>query len=130
MPEGNLAVAAIPASGTSPTEIEGATTIDTAQAKTLFDRAVPFVDVREDSDWKAGHIPDAVNLELYNVFSEATLTEVAGKDEEVVIYCHGPSCGLSASACASAVSWGFKKVYYFRDGFPGWKTAGHPIATN
>jgi rhodanese-related sulfurtransferase len=22
---------------------------------------------------------------------------------------------------------GFKKVYFFRDGFPGWKTAGHPI---
>ncbi len=130
LPEGNLAVAAIPASGTSPIEIEGATTIDAAQAKTLFDRGVLFVDVREDADWKAGHIPDAVHLELYNVFSEATLTEVAGKDEEVVIHCHGPSCGLSATACANAVSWGFKRVYYFRDGFPGWKAAGHAIATD
>jgi rhodanese-related sulfurtransferase len=125
LPEGNLAVSAIPASGTSPTEIEGAITVDATKAKTLSDWAVPFVDVRDDADWKAGHVPGAVHLELYNVFSEATLTEVAGKDEEVVIYCHGPSCGLSATACANAVSWGFKRVYYFRDGFPGWKAAGY-----
>ena len=53
-----------------------------------------------------------------------------GKDEEVVIYCHGPSCGHSSIACANAVSWGYTKVYYFRDGFPGWKAAGHPTSTN
>jgi rhodanese-related sulfurtransferase len=129
LPEGVPVVAAFGA-GSSSTEIEGAITVDATRAKTLFDRAVPFVDVRENADWNAGHVPGAVHLELFNVFSEATLTEVAGKDEEVVIYCHGPSCGLSASACVSAVSWGFKKVYYFRDGFPGWKAAGYSTATD
>jgi len=130
LPEGNPAGPGLAAVGASPTKIEGAITVDAARAKALFERAVPFVDVREDADWNAGHIPDAVHLELYNIFSEAKLAEVVGKDEEVVIYCAGPSCPRSSSASASAVSWGFKKVYYFRDGFPGWKTAGHPIATN
>jgi rhodanese-related sulfurtransferase len=129
LPEGNPAGAGLAAVGTSPLTIEGATTVDPATAKTLFDRAVPFIDVRDDADWNAGHIPGAVHLELYNVFSEAKLTDVVNKDEEVVFYCQGTSCGLSSSACVSAVSWGFERVYYFREGFPGWKAAGYPIAT-
>ena len=111
-------------------KIEGAITVDATRAKTLFDRGVPFVDVRDDADWNAGYVPDAVHLELYNVFSEAKLSEVVGKDEEVVIYCAGPSCERSSTACANAVSWGFKRVYYFRDGFPGWKAAGYSTATD
>jgi len=126
LPEGSPVVAITPG-GTSPKKVEGAITIDATRAKTLFDRAVPFVDVRDDADWNAGHIPDAVHLELFNVFSEARLSKIVGKNEEVVFHCAGPSCGRSAGACVSAVSWGFTRVYYFRDGFPAWKAAGHPF---
>jgi len=125
LPEGSPVVAITPG-GTSPKKVEGAITIDATRAKTLFDRAVPFVDVRDDADWNAGHIPDAVHLELFNVFSEARLSKIVGKNEEVVFHCAGPSCGRSAGACVSAVSWGFTRVYYFRDGFPAWKAAGYP----
>ena len=31
------------------------------------------------------------------------------------------------SGAAMAVAWGFTKVYYFREGFPAWKTAGYAI---
>jgi TolB-like protein/rhodanese-related sulfurtransferase/Flp pilus assembly protein TadD len=126
LPEGSPVVP-ITVGGTSPKKIEGAITIDATRAKTLYDRAVPFVDVRDDADWNAGHIPDAVHLELFNVFSEARLSKIVGKNEEVVIHCAGPSCGLSAGACVSAVSWSFTRVYYFRGGFPAWKAAGHPF---
>ena len=44
----------------SPLQVEGATTVDAAAAKALFDRAVPFVDVRSKDLWEAGHIPGAV----------------------------------------------------------------------
>jgi len=85
--------------------------------------------VRENIEWKAGHIRGAVQLELYKVFSEARLSEVVAKDKEVVIYSLGPLAiwPHSARACATAVSWGFKKVYYFREGFPGWNAAGYPV---
>ena len=53
--------------------------------------------------------------------------EVVSKEEEVVIYACGAGCGVTARAVATAVSMGFKKVYFFRDGFPGWKAAGHPV---
>jgi TolB-like protein len=70
-------------------EVKGATTVEVATAKALFDRGVPFVDTREDSRWAEGHIPGAVNLEAYRVFSEIKLSGIVRKDQEVVIYCAG-----------------------------------------
>jgi rhodanese-related sulfurtransferase len=114
----------------SPTEVEGATTVDVATAKALFDRGVPFVDVRRASIYYDGHIPGAVNLHWVGKFTEAALGEIATKDQEVVIYAwhyrDGPWYERSSETCKKAVSWGFKKVYYFRAGYPGWKAVGYP----
>lgn len=114
------------AAASSPETVSGTTIVDAAAAKALFDQGVPFVDVRKDSDWDAGRIPGAEHLELKKVFSEEKLAEIAGKDQEVVIYCNGPKCMRSSEACAKAVSWGFKKVYYFRGGFPEWAATDYP----
>jgi tetratricopeptide (TPR) repeat protein len=72
-------------------EVEGATTADVATAKALFDRGVPFVDVRTEPNWKAAHIPDAVNLDLYEVFTEVELSKIVRKDQDVVMYCEHPT---------------------------------------
>jgi rhodanese-related sulfurtransferase len=40
----------------------------------------------------------------------------------------GPRCLRSSKACVKAVGWGFEKVYYLREGLPGWKAAGYPVA--
>ena len=68
-------------------EVKGATTLDVATAKALFDRGVQFVDVRFEEDWKMGHIPSAVNLFANTVFKEAELSKIVSKDQDVVIYC-------------------------------------------
>ncbi len=123
-----LAVLLAPQAGAqeSPLRVDGATTVDAATAKTLFDRGVYFVDVRTKDLWEAGHIPGAAFLDLFSGFNEDNLLKVAAKDQEVVIYCAGPGCKRSGKACAKAVSWGFKKVYYFRLGYPAWRAAGFP----
>ena len=119
--------AAAGGSAESPIHVVGTTTVDAATAKELFDRGVPFVDVRTLPSWNRGHIPGAILLDYKTEFSEANLLVVIGKEQEVVIHCEGPKCLRSSKSCAEAVSWGFTKVYYFRDGFPGWKAAGYPI---
>jgi hypothetical protein len=68
-------------------EVKGATTVDVVTAKALFDRGVKFVDVRTESSWKMWHIPGAVNLQADTVFSEAELSKIVSKDQDVVIYC-------------------------------------------
>ena len=69
----------------SPTEVEGATTVDVVTAKSLFDRGVPFVDVRSDNSYDTGHVSRSVHLGM--AFTESDLAEIASKDQEVVIYC-------------------------------------------
>lgn len=111
----------------SPMTVPGATTVDAAKAKELFDQGVIFVDVRSDKDWAAGRIPDAVHIELKQDYNEGSLSAETGKGDPVVFYCNGESCLRSSDAAKMAVDWGFTNVYYFRDGFPAWKGAGYPV---
>jgi TolB-like protein/class 3 adenylate cyclase/Flp pilus assembly protein TadD len=71
-------------------EVEGATLVDVKTAKALFDRGVRFIDVRSKNLWNFDHIPGAVNLEAINTLSEAGLSKILSKDQEVVFYCAGP----------------------------------------
>ena len=111
----------------SPTKVSGATTVNAQKAKQLFDKGVVFIDVRKDKDYAAGRVPDAVHIELKKVYSKDTLGKHVKSDQAVVIYCNGHSCTRSAKAAEKAVSWGYKNVYYFRDGFPSWKKNGYPV---
>lgn len=111
----------------SPEVVPGATTIDAATAKTLFDAGVVFIDVRNDADWEAGRIPGAIHLELKHVYSAESLGAVVAKDQEMVLYCNGIQCPRSSEAAAKAVAWGFPKVYYYRLGFPDWQAAGYTV---
>lgn len=111
----------------TPESVEGATTVDAAAAKQLFDQEAAFVDLRKQNVWNAGRIPGAIWLEFKNGFNEQTLTAEVDKDEKVVFYCSGVHCPRSAKAATSAVGWGYQQVYYFREGYPAWKSAGYPV---
>jgi rhodanese-related sulfurtransferase len=111
----------------TPENVAGATTVDAAQAKKLFDEEALFVDLRKENMWNAGRIPGAVWLEMKTAFTQQALEEEAGKDEVLVFYCSGVRCPRSAKACEKALEWGYSKVNYFRSGFPAWKNAGYPV---
>ena len=65
----------------SPMAVEGTATISVDEAKALFDNGVVFVDVRGDSDFEAGRIPGALHLNSKTALNEASLIEVAKKDQ-------------------------------------------------
>jgi 3-mercaptopyruvate sulfurtransferase SseA len=64
--------------------------------------------------------------DLHVDFTDERLSEVVGRNEEVVISCWGEDCPFAAHACAMAVTWGFNKVFYFAGGYPAWSFAGYP----
>jgi PQQ-dependent catabolism-associated CXXCW motif protein len=71
-----------------------------------------------------GEIPLSVDDFFRERLAEATTNHLA---RPVVIYCHR-SCWLSWNAAKRAISYGYRKVYWFRDGVEGWKAARYRTA--
>jgi len=84
---------------------------------------IVLVDVRERSEYQAGHIPNAINIPL------RTLTQNLDKiahDRPVVVYC---STGYRSAMGVMALHLlGYENVQGFPLSFAGWKAAGEAIA--
>jgi TolB-like protein/tetratricopeptide (TPR) repeat protein len=107
--------------------VRGAPTIELETAREMWEQGAIFIDVRDRIAFNAGHLPGAIHFDLHVDFTDERLSEVVGRNEEVVISCWGRNCPYAAHACAMALTWGFNKVYYFAGGFPAWLVAGYPI---
>ena len=49
------------------------------------------------------------------------------RDRAVIFYCLA-DCWMSWNAARRAVRWGYRNVYWYRDGTDGWSDAGLPTA--
>ncbi|MDY0136078.1 MAG: rhodanese-like domain-containing protein [Thiomicrospira sp.] len=120
---------AVQAAKVSPTEVQGAKTVNAEQVKALWMQGVLCIDPRSKADWEAGRIPGALHMmsksEAYQ--AQTVLRETGGRyDAPIVSYCNAESCLRAADLARDLVSWGFTNVHYFRDGFPAWKNAKYP----
>lgn len=84
---------------------------------------VTVLDVRPPEEYRAGHLPGAVNVPLAEL--ERTLDRLP-RDREIVAYCRGPFCVLSFEAVSLLRGQGFN-ARRLETGFPEWKVAGLPI---
>jgi PQQ-dependent catabolism-associated CXXCW motif protein len=85
-------------------------------------RAIP------DSVWIPGAGLGEVARDVESVF-QAQLASGTGNDKRhrVVIYCH-ERCWLSWNAARRAISYGYRRVYWYPDGVEGWSAARQPTA--
>ncbi len=116
----------------SPETVSGATTVDSSKAHELWKDRAWFVDPRKPQQYEAGRIPGAVNIEYDpgtpdQQLTAASLEAEISKSDPVVFYCNAAGCDRSSWSAALAAEWGWKNVYYYRDGFPGWTKAGYPV---
>lgn len=109
----------------APLDVQGATTVNAAQARQLYEFGVLFIDVRPAREWGWGHVHGALHLELDQRFDE-----ISGPDwprgMPIVLYCDSEVCPHSAEAARRAVGWGFQQVYYFRSGYFAWQLLDFP----
>ena len=81
------------------------------------------LDVREPAEYKAGHIPGAINIPLRTLAQHLDQIE---RDRPVVLYC---SSGYrSAMGVVTLHLLGHDNVQGFPPSFAGWKAAGEAIA--
>ena len=67
------------------------------------------------------HIKDSVNIPLSKLAAELP----ADKNRELIFYCLGIKCTASPNAADEAVELGYKNVYAFIEGLPGWIKEGY-----
>lgn len=111
----------------APDAIRGATTIDTVKAKAMFDGKAAFLDPRKDSDYREGHIPGAVHLDLTTLTKEAMEARFPDKSQAIVVYCNGIRCKRTSDTIPKLVEWGYTNVYFFREGLPAWVSEDFPV---
>ena len=112
----------------APLNVDGAETVGLEQAHQLYEDGAVFIDVRDSLDWALGHIDGAVHLDFStNEFSVLYVSEDLDRETPVVFYTSSPLNIRSAMATFFAANWGYKKVYYFRDGFYSWMAADYPV---
>lgn len=84
--------------------------IDGAKALKMMEKEKDgiVIDVRDDKDYSAGHIPNAINMFVDDL--EGNLADIDGyKDKTVILYCN--SGKKSGEAAKILVNNGFTKVY-------------------
>ncbi len=135
----------------TPPIVPGGTAVTTAQAKALWDgNDAIFIDVlpapirppglAPDQMWAPkprrdipgsvwlpdvgrGAINDATDRYFQTNLSHLTHDH---KDQAIVIYCLA-DCWMSWNAVKRAASYGYTKLYWYRDGTDGWTDAGLPV---
>ena len=87
---------------------------------------VTVLDVRPEDEFASGHVAGAINIPLQQL--KRRLAELP-KNREVVAYCRGPYCVLAFEAVEILRGKG-RQARHLQDGFPEWRAAGLPIATD
>jgi rhodanese-related sulfurtransferase len=82
-----------------------------------------LLDVREDDEWDAGHVPGALHIPLGELGARYTEIE---RDRPLFVICRsGNRSGHAAHALAGA-GWDARNV---SDGMMGWQAAGLPMTS-
>ncbi|MHB1094521.1 ArsR/SmtB family transcription factor [Thiobacillus sp.] len=85
---------------------------------------VVVIDVRPSAEYVAGHLPFARSLPLSEL--KQRLAELPA-DRDIVAYCRGPFCMMSAEAVVLLKEHGYR-AQKIADGISEWQAAGLPLA--
>ena len=104
--------------------ISGVREVGTLEATQLINHQNAVVlDVREDSEFYAGHIPHSVHVPLRQLAKHAELEKY--KDRPVIAICR--SGMRSGRACGVLRKKGFEQVYNLAGGITAWERANMPM---
>lgn len=119
----------------TPRSLPGAAVVDAPAVAKLLQAGATYVDTRTEVEFKAGHVPGSLLVPYHeksqkdadfdasqDKFEVAKLG--ADKNAQFVFACNGPECWKSFKAAHAAVKAGYTKVYWFRGGFPEWRSSG------
>jgi rhodanese-related sulfurtransferase len=99
-------------------------TVDQTRAWLTQNPKVVLVDVREDSEWNAGHAAEAVHLSK-GVLERDLEKMFPDPHTEIIMYCGGGY--RSVLACDTAQRMGYRSVHSLIGGYKAMEKAGWPV---
>lgn len=105
------------------------TVVDADQLKGWIDhgKKMVVVDSRVVAEYKEAHIPTAISIPT-PVMDQYRDRLPRDRNYPLVFYCNGwPECKKSHEGSSKAVQWGYRHIYWFRDGIPVWQSKGYPV---
>jgi len=88
------------------------------------DEKFVLLDVRSEAEYKAAHLPGALNVERGRI--EWILPNIITKtDRTIYVYCQDGK--RSGFATERLLEIGYTNTSHIADGFEGWVTAGYPV---
>lgn len=106
--------------------LSGVEQADTLKATRLFNDDALVLDVREDKEYAAGHIPKAKHIPLGQLASRLQELEKF-KGKPILVTCR--SGHRSARACGMLKKAGFETVFNQAGGIIAWERANLPVTT-
>lgn len=85
-----------------------------------------IIDTRSKTQYDTERIEGAQHLSSDDLFKDPSLADGLDKEKEYVLYCNGIKCPRSPRAAVMLKHLGFKKLYWYREGMPDWKSKGYP----
>jgi sulfur-carrier protein adenylyltransferase/sulfurtransferase len=102
--------------------------VDPAQVSEHLGNGIVLVDVRESTEWDAGHIPGARHVPRAYLESRIESTIGPDRDQEIVLYCaSGQRSALAANTLADQL--GYSNVKSMTGGITLWKDRGYKVET-
>lgn len=98
--------------------------IDRIRERLDAGESVPLVDVREESEFAAGRLPEAIHLSK-GIIERDIEEAYPDKDTEMVLYCGGGY--RSALAADNLQKMGYTNVWSMAGGFREWDESGHEV---
>ena len=100
------------------------TDVSIAEAKTMIDQRpwLVILDVRNESEYDAGHIRNAVLIPIWQL---ASRLDELNKTDEILVYCKIGA--RSATASLLLADSGFSHVYHMLEGIDGWVSLAYPV---
>lgn len=85
-----------------------------------------FIDIREESEWNAGHLPQAVHIGR-GILERDIEKHVPDAETEIVLYCGGGF--RSALSADNLQKMGYTNVISMDGGIRQWQEAGYTLAS-
>lgn len=114
----------------APASVPGSQLVSAEQAIDLIG-AQPnllVIDSRRREEFDKGHVEGAINLLDTELTRQVLLKLAPSPDRPLLFYCNGERCLRSSNSARQALSWGYRKVYWFRGGWQEWIDKHLPVA--